>query len=134
VYSQEKEKQEVFVSVSMNESQKDFLREVALDWGISMSAVLRRLISYALHRISEHSLTLEGLLKQYQALHVNTASGDSYAKNDKKTYKTSVRLQEEDYRQLNVLAEHGFYLPGELVSILVELFIAGVVAKNDIWQ
>jgi hypothetical protein len=136
VYSREKEKQEAFVSVSMNESQENFLRKAAHDWGISMSAVLRRLIAYALRRIFvERSLTLECLLKQYQAMCENTTFTDGFSvKNEKKTFKTSVRLLEEDYKKLNVLAEHGFYLPGELVSILIELFVAGVIFKSDIWK
>jgi hypothetical protein len=133
VQERKREKQEA-ISVSMNDSQKEVLRRMTVNLGIGTSAVLRRLILYVLHRIfTEHSLTLEILLRHYQGLHTNAASPGGFW-NDKKTYKTTVRLPGKNYQQLNILAGQGLYLPGKLVSIFIELFIAGVIAEGEIWK
>jgi hypothetical protein len=136
MHKKEEEKQKIVVFVSMNNSQKIVMRRMTSNWGIGMSAVLRRLISYVVYRVfTKRNLTLENLLKEYQkSCTDNNFSGNFSARNDKKTYKVSVRLSEKDYHELNTLAEQGFYLPGELLSILVELLSAGIIAKHDIWN
>ncbi|MDR2179715.1 MAG: hypothetical protein LBP21_05370 [Synergistaceae bacterium] len=132
---EEKGRQKVAVSVNMSDSQKKGLKKMTVDWSIGLSAVLRQLVIYAIRQRTERNFPLGFLMKQYQKIAMNLADFNEFsARNEKKTYKVTVRLSEEDYQNFNSLAEEGFYRPGEFLSILVMLFIAKVIDRNKIWD
>jgi hypothetical protein len=117
------------LSVKISDSRKILIKELARDWSVSVSDVLRRLILHVMDRIfTERNLTMQTILIEY---HTN---GTKMGKNAAKTYKTTVRLPKADYQRFNDLAEEGSLLPGELLAILVELFFLKFFASDAIWE
>jgi hypothetical protein len=51
-----------------------------------------------------------------------------------RTRRLCIRLNQDEKQKLSLLADEGFYLPGEAARILMELFIMGVIKKSDIWE
>jgi hypothetical protein len=123
----------VVVSVHLTESQKIALEEMIRDWGLGTAAVGRRLIRYLLG----NKATLLELLQKYQA-EVADKRGKSRSLTNKplesRHCKICIRLNPEEKQKLSLLAYEWFYLPGELGRILFELFIMGIIEKNDIWE
>jgi hypothetical protein len=123
----------VAVSVNLTESQKNALEEMIRDWGLDTAAVGRRLIRYLL---GNKTILLE-LLQKYQAEVANKGSASRSFRNrppESRRCKISIRLNPEEKQKLSLLANEWFYLPGELARILFELFIMGIIEKNDIWE
>ena len=118
----------VTVSVHLTESQKAALEEIIRDWDVEMATVGRRLVRYLL----EHKITLLELLQKYQAGVADKRIANKPT--ESRNYRVSIRLLHEEKQKLNELANEWFYLPGELARILLELFIMGVIEKNDIWE
>jgi hypothetical protein len=126
--------QKITVAVNMSDSQNDALRKAAIDWDIGISTILRRLVTHVIYRIfTKHDLTLDELLRKYHRLHAASFE-NSPGKNEKKSNKPSVRLAPKNYQAFDVLAEQGFYRNGELLNILIELFIVGIISKDEIWS
>jgi hypothetical protein len=94
--------------------------------GINLSVLLSLLIRYFIFGVLGRIFTLEELLKKYQKLQKD--------KNGRKTCKITFRIKEREFLKFNVLANQWLYLPGELTGILVELFTAGVISPDDIWN
>ena len=115
------------VSVHLTESQKTTLEEITHDWGIEMATVGRRLIRHLLG----NKITLLELLQKYQAGAADKKTGNRPA--ESRNYRICIRLPHEEKQKLNELANEWFYLPGELARILFELFIMGIIERNDIW-
>ena len=130
-----REKRAVAVTVSLTERQKTAMEEFSADLDIDMAAIGRRLIQHLLAK----KAALPELLGKYRTA---SASGDlilthSYANQKdlrRKKHRVSIRLTRDEKQGLNVLADEGFYLPGELAGILLELFVSGVIKKSDIWR
>ena len=118
----------VVVSVHLTESQKVKLEEITGDWGIDMAQIGRRLIRHLL----DNKVTLLGLLQKYQA--VVAGKKTVYRPIESRNYRICIRLLHEEKQRLSTLADEWFYLPGELARILFELFIIGIIGKNDIWE
>ena len=130
-----KAKRDVTVTVSMTERQRTAMEEFAADWDINKAAIGRRLIQ---HLIAQKA-ALPELLRKYRAA---SASEDLALTHSypipkdflRKKHRVCIRLTQDEKQRLNVLAGEGFYLPGELAGILLELFISGVIKKSDIWR
>ena len=116
------------VSVHLTESQKAGLEEITRDWGIEMATVGRRLIRYLLG----NKITLLELLQKYQTEVANKKIVNRPT--ESRSHRICIRLLREEKQKLNSLANEWFYLPGELARILFELFVMGIIGKNDIWE
>ncbi|MCL2024090.1 MAG: hypothetical protein FWG82_06960 [Oscillospiraceae bacterium] len=116
------------VSVHLTESQKSELEAITRDWGIEMATVGRRLIL----RLLDNKVTLLGLLQKYQAAAADKKITSRPA--ESRNCRICIRLLREEKQKLNLLADEWFYLPGELARILFELFIMGIIGKNEIWE
>jgi hypothetical protein len=109
-------------------SQKIALAERIRDWDIDMALAGRRLIRYFL----SGKMALSKLLAEYNAKCLN---GDLEGRStERKNRKLFIRMTRDEKRKLILLAEEGFYLPGEVARILVELFIKEVIRKEDLWE
>ena len=122
-------KRKVFVAICLTKTQKDALKQLIKEWDIDMALVGRRLVQ---HLISNKT-TLWELLKKYHAAYPVSLSKNKEL-NELRTCKVCIRISWEEKQKLNQLAEEGFYLPGETARILMELFIAGIIKKSDIWE
>jgi hypothetical protein len=103
------------------------------DWGLDTATVGRRLIRHLLG----HKAILLRLLQKYQAAIAGKGiESCSFANrpSESRCCKISIRLNPEEKQELSLLAYEWFYLPGELARILFELFIMGIIGKNDIWE
>jgi len=120
-------KGKVVIAVHLSDSQKLMLEELISDWGVDMAQVGRRLIRHLL----ENKITLLELLQKYQA--EIAAKSIVNRQPETRTYRICIRMPHEEKQKLNELANEWFYLPGELARILFELFIMGIIKKNDIW-
>jgi hypothetical protein len=114
------------VSVNLTEIQEQELKAMSDALGISMNVLLNLLIRYFIYTALNGILTLETLLKKYYKLQKD--------RNDKKTYKMTLRMKEREFQELCDLANQWLCLPGALVSILVELLIVGIIDINSIWN
>jgi hypothetical protein len=127
------QRKSVVVSVHLTEAQKIALEETIRNWGLDMAAVGRRLIRYLL---SNNAMLLH-LLQKYQAGVADKGIGPCPFTNrpsEPRCCKVCIRLTPEEKQKLSLLAYEWFYLPGELTRILFELFIMGIIEKNDIWE
>ena len=129
------EKRNVAVTICLTEFQKAAIGEIADAWDVDMATIGRRLIRLLLNK----KASLSELLEKYQV--IRTRDNSSLEHNHappaawrRKIYRMSVRLTQEEKQELNILADGGFHLPGEIGGILVELFISGVIKKSDIWK
>jgi hypothetical protein len=96
-----------------------------------MAVIGRRLIQALL----ENRINLLEILQKYDAEF--TATGFKRRRpesSDRRNCRVRIRLTEEEMRKLITLADRGFYLPGELARILLELFIKGVIGQSDLWE
>ncbi|MCL2024092.1 MAG: hypothetical protein FWG82_06970 [Oscillospiraceae bacterium] len=128
------EKRNVSVTVCLTKRQKTAVEELAAAWDIDMATIARRLIQLLLSK----KTTLPELLEKYRAAHADGSPSRAYARTNsgslrRKEYRVCIRLTQDEKQVLNILADEGFYLPGELAGILLELFVAGVIKKSDIW-
>jgi hypothetical protein len=131
------QRKSVVVSVNLTEPQKITLEEKIRDWGLDMAAVGRRLIRHLLN----NKTILLSLLQKYQAEVANRGIGagsescpSTNRPSEPRGCKICIRLTPEEKQKLSLLAYEWFYLPGELARILFELFIMGIIEKNDIWE
>ena len=129
-----REKRSVTVTVSLTEHEKTVMEKLAADWDIDMAAIGRRLIRHILAR----KVTLPELFEKYRTTSVSenpsSINNNTNQEDLRHRYRISIRLTEDEKQELNVLANEGFYLPGELARILLELFISGVIKKGEIWK
>ena len=129
-----REKRNVTVTVSLTEHEKAVMEELSADWDIDMAAIGRRLLQHILAK----KITMPELLDKYRT--ISTSENPSPISNNtnqedlRHRYRISIRLTENEKQELNILANEGFYLPGELARILLELFISGVIKKGEIWR
>jgi hypothetical protein len=93
-----------------------------------MALAGRRLLRYFL----SGKIALPELLAKYNAKCLNSDLEDR--SRELKKRKLFIRMTRDEKRKLILLAEEGFYLPGELARILVELFIKEVIRKEDLWE
>jgi hypothetical protein len=129
------EKRNVGVTICLTDRQKAAIEELADGWDIDMATIGRRLIQLLLSK----KASLTELLEKYHVVHASDNSTLEHAHvtpatRRRKEYRVSIRLTQEEKQELNILAEEAFHLPGEMGGILIELFIAGVIKKNDIWR
>jgi hypothetical protein len=111
----------------MTDTQRSLLdsRLEEAGWDLDQGVVLRRLLQKALGE----SFDMESLLKQYYKLPSSQKTPAMV-----KSYKTSVRLSYRDWVQFRDLADKWARTSAAVAEILVELFIAGVIKKSDIWE
>jgi len=117
------------ISIYLTENQKNTLEELISEWDIDMALAGRRLIQYLIN----NKTTLEELLKKYHAEYPLQGHKNSRPK-ELRTRRICIRLNRDEKQKLSILADEGFYLPGEAARILMELFIMGVIKKSDIWE
>lgn len=117
----------VTIAAHLSESHKKALEEIIHDWDVNMALVGRRLIQYLL----SDKTTLLGLLQKYHA--EGAVRKLKLKTSESRTSRVCIRLSRDEKQKLSTLAEEGFFLPGEIARILVELFIIGIIDKNDIW-
>ena len=129
-----REKRSVTVTVSLTEHEKTVMEELAADWDIDMAAIGRRLLQHILAK----KITMPELLDKYRTISVSEnpsfISNHTNSEDLRHRYRISIRLTEDEKQGLNILANEGFYLPGELARILLALFISGVIKKGEIWR
>jgi hypothetical protein len=94
-----------------------------------MALVGRRLVQHLIG----NKITWEELLKKYHATY-SPQIPKNKGPNDLRTCKICIRISWEEKQKLNLMAEQGFYLPGEAARILMELFLKGIIKKSDIWE
>lgn len=118
----------VSIAVHLTEAQAGIFQDIIRNWRheVNMSLVGRRLLQYLL----SGKATLEELLRKYQAEFPDL--GRKNKSRESRDYKFSIYVDREDKQNISTLGEHGFYLPGEVARILVELFIKRVITENDI--
>jgi hypothetical protein len=121
-------KRSAVIVVCLTTQEKAALEEFAHGWDVDMALVARRLIQYLI----KNRVSLPELLQKH---HVETAFAKPKNKAPKsRTCRIGIRIRQEEKQELIVLADRGFYLPGEAARILVILFITGIIEKNDIWE
>jgi hypothetical protein len=114
------------VTVNLTDMQRQELKEISEGLGVSLSVLLSLLIRYFIYNVLRGILTLETLLRAYHQLERD--------RSNKKRCKATLSIYEQEFQDLNKLADHWFYLPGELSGILVELFTAGIIDPDSIWN
>jgi hypothetical protein len=129
------EKRNVGVTICLTDRQKAAIEELADGWDIDMATIGRRLIQLLLSK----KASLTELLEKYHVVHASDNSTLEHAhatpaSRRRKEYRISIRLTQDEKQELNIIAEEAFHLPGEMGGILIELFIAGVIKKSDIWR
>jgi hypothetical protein len=121
-------KRSAVIVVCLTKKEKTALEEFARGWDVDMALVARRLIQYLIR----NRVSLPELLQKH---HVESAFAKLKNKAPKsRTCRLGIRIRQEEKQALIVLADRGFYLPGEAARILLILFITGVIKKNDIWE
>ena len=118
----------VTVSVHLTRTQKTALKEIIRDWGVDMAQVGRRLVRHLI----DNKVSLMGLLQKYQA--GIAGKKITYKLSESRNHRICIRLLHEEKQKLDESANEWFYLPGELARIMFELFIMGIIEKNDIWE
>jgi hypothetical protein len=121
-----KKMREEGIAIHLTESQKTVLEEAAHSFDDNMSMLGRRLIQYLL----SGKVTLEVLLRKYQSEVANLKN--KYNLRELRSCKFVAYIGKEEKQALIALADQGFYLPGEVARILVELFLAGIIREEDI--
>jgi hypothetical protein len=111
----------------MTDTQRSLLNSQLKEagWDLDQGIVLRRLLQKALRE----SFDMESLLKQYYKLPSSQKTSVMT-----KSYKTSVRLDHKDWILFKDLAATWARTPAAVAGILVELFIAGIIKKSDVWE
>jgi hypothetical protein len=118
----------VTIAAHLSESQKNEMEQLIRGWDVNMALVGRRLIQYLL---SDKTNLLELLRKYHAEATVRELKIKTF---ESRTYRVNIRLSREEKQKLILLAEEGFFLPGEIARILMELFIVGIIRKSDIWE
>jgi hypothetical protein len=110
----------------VTKAQRILLEEAARAFDDNLSLLGRYLIKYLL----DGKTTLEKLLCKYQA----QAGGRKHmvSPEELRINKFAIYISEEEKQALSILADQGFYLPGELARILIELFLVGVIKVEDL--
>jgi hypothetical protein len=119
----------VSVAVRLTEKQRAIMQEFVTAWDLDMAVIGRRLIQYFIGR----KVTLEELLKKYNANYLNKTFKDKVF-DSPRTYKFRIHLTRDEKQKLDMLGTEWCCLPGEVARIVVDLFLLGIIGKNDIWE
>jgi hypothetical protein len=116
------------VTVNLTESEKNAVEEYAAERGFDTATIVGCLIQILL----SGKRTLPELLQKYEDAFidkgfVNKAPG-------LRIHRITVRLSQKEKEELTVLAAGAFYRPGQLVRILLQLFVAGIIEPREFWD
>ena len=115
------------ISTTLTEEEKKKLDFMAHDWGIRSGTIMRRLIQYFI----SDKMSLVDVLKKSNEIKDNLPNSPSEEKTMKCFVRTSLGFGEKN--KLNILVSEWDLSSSAVTRRLIQLFIAGVIEKKDIW-
>ncbi|MDR3230138.1 MAG: hypothetical protein LBT65_01745 [Synergistaceae bacterium] len=123
-----REKRDVAVTVHLTKSEKAALEKLTAVWDLDAAVIGRRLIQSLLRG----KMSLPALLQKYRKK--SAAEEPESRFHESRAYRVYIRMTRDEMRKLSALADEGFYFPGTMARILMELLLMGIIEQNDIWE
>ncbi len=120
------ESREYVISTTLTGEEKKKLDFMAHDWGIRSGTIMRRLIQYFI----ADKMSLVDVLKKSNEIKDNLPNS-AEEKTIKYFVRTSLGFGEKN--KLNILVSEWDLSNSAVTRRLIQLFIAGVIEKKDIW-
>jgi hypothetical protein len=123
---EERERKCFTIAVNVTESEKNAVEEYAAERGFDTATIVGCLIQILL----SGKRTLPEFLQRYKDAFMDKGFANKIP--ELRIHRIAVRLSQKEKEELTVLAAGAFYRPGQLVRILLQLFVAGIIEPREI--
>jgi hypothetical protein len=113
------------ITINLTETEKNVIEKSVAALGFNAATITRCLIQVLL----SGKRTLPELLQRYKDAFMGKELANKAP--ELRIHRITVRLSQKEKEKLAVLAAGIFYRPGQLVRILLQLFVAGIIEPRE---
>jgi hypothetical protein len=121
-----RERKSAVIAVNLTETEKNAMEKFVANRGIDIAVIARCLVQ----TLFSGKVTLSELLRRYREM--STSREITNKTPELRIHRIGVRLSQREKEALILLANGAFYRPGELVRILLLLFVMRIIEPDDI--